>query len=90
MLTYIEGDAAEIASISQAFCDGKNRNHDLYVGSVKSNIGHLEAASCMAGLIKAILVVEKGLIPPNLDFVNPKPGLNLKERRIKVLQSKKH
>lgn len=45
---------------------GKDRTSDLYVGSVKTNIGHLEGASGVAGIIKAALVVEGGLIPQNL------------------------
>ncbi|KAB5549432.1 thiolase-like protein [Coniochaeta sp. 2T2.1] len=76
------GDAAEISSIARVFSEGKNRTRDLYVGLVKSNVGHLEAASGMAGLIKSIMILKKGLIPPNLDFVTPKPGLNLNGRNI--------
>jgi acyl transferase domain-containing protein len=44
----------------------------------------LEASSGVAGLIKAILVLKKGLIPPNLDLEIPKKTLHLEERRIKV------
>jgi hypothetical protein len=51
---------------------------------VKSNIGHLEASSGIAGLIKGIMIVKKGLIPPNLDLETPKPSLKLDERKIKV------
>ncbi|KAI0599931.1 hypothetical protein F4775DRAFT_591035 [Biscogniauxia sp. FL1348] len=78
------GDNAEIESIFKVFCEGKSRESPLVVGSVKSNIGHLEAASGIASLIKSILVLKKGFIPPNLDFVTPKPSLNLGERNIKV------
>ncbi|KAI1636501.1 hypothetical protein F4809DRAFT_662452 [Biscogniauxia mediterranea] len=78
------GDKAEIESIYKVFCEGKSRKSPLIVGSVKSNIGHLEAASGIAGLIKSILVLKKGSIPPNLDFVTPKPSLNLDERNITV------
>ena len=46
----------------------------MYVGAVKSNIGHLEGASGIAGIIKSIMVLEKGIIPPNANFesLNPK------------------
>jgi acyl transferase domain-containing protein len=44
----------------------------------------LEASSGVAGLIKSIMILKKGLIPPNVDFVKPKESLKLDERRIKV------
>jgi acyl transferase domain-containing protein len=76
------GDAIEIEAISNVFC---NRRVDpLYVGSIKSNIGHPESSSGLAGLIKAILVLEKGLIPPNADFRLPNPRLRLSERGLAV------
>ena len=57
----------------------------VFSGAVKSNIGHLEGASGIAGLIKTIMVLEKALIPPNANFecLNPKIDadfLNLKVR----------
>lgn len=77
------GDTAEIESISKVFCEGQ-REHSIYVGSVKANIGHLEGASGIAGLIKAVMVLKRDQIPPQYGFVSEKPGLNLKERNIKV------
>jgi acyl transferase domain-containing protein/NADPH:quinone reductase-like Zn-dependent oxidoreductase len=53
-------------------------------GSIKTNIGHLEAASGVASVIKAVMVLKNNQIPPHLNFINPKPNLNLKERGIKV------
>jgi acyl transferase domain-containing protein len=61
------GDPLEINAISEIF--GPERASDLLVGSVKTNIGHLEGASGIAGVIKAVLVVERGIIPPNLWYV---------------------
>ncbi|KAH8815991.1 Choline/Carnitine o-acyltransferase-domain-containing protein [Xylogone sp. PMI_703] len=78
------GDSAEISSIGEVFCLENQRQDNVYVGSIKSNIGHLEAASGVAGLMKAILILKHGMIPPNIDFEKPKPTLHLEERRIKI------
>ncbi|KAF7713846.1 Polyketide synthase [Penicillium ucsense] len=78
------GDNAEISSINQVFCEDTERQSDIYVGSVKSNIGHLEASSGIAGLIKGIMIIKKGMIPPNIDLETPKPSLKLDERKIKI------
>ena len=78
----VAGDLAEMEAIANVFCS--EREEPILVGSVKSNIGHLEGASGLAGIIKAILALEKGMIPPNINFENPKPGLKLKEWKITV------
>ncbi|KAI1754791.1 beta-ketoacyl synthase domain-containing protein [Xylaria castorea] len=80
----IAGDTNEISSIYQVFCEGEQRQSDLIVGSVKANIGHLEAVAGLAGLVKSINVLNSKLIPPQLHFIEPKPTLNLEEKRIKV------
>jgi acyl transferase domain-containing protein len=78
------GDNAEISSISQVFCADTERKDNIYVGSIKSNIGHLEASSGVAGLMKAVLILKHGMIPPNIDFIKPKEGLRLEERHVTV------
>lgn len=78
------GDKEEIGSIYSVFCKDRHREKDLYVGSVKSNIGHLEASAGIAGLIKSLLVLKTGVIPPQLNLIEPKPSLKLDERNIKV------
>lgn len=78
------GDIAEVQSLGNVFTE-KTRTRNLYVGSVKTNIGHTEATSGLAGLIKSILVLKHQKIPPNLNFIEPKPGLNLDERQISVI-----
>jgi acyl transferase domain-containing protein len=80
----VAGDTIEIAAIASTFCSNGARDNELYVGSVKTNVGHLESASGLAGLIKAVLVIETGLIPPNINLETPKDGLNFEERKIKV------
>ncbi|KAI9729803.1 MAG: hypothetical protein M1818_008380 [Claussenomyces sp. TS43310] len=76
------GDQAEIRSISQIFCQG--RESPLLVGSIKSNIGHLEATSGLAGVMKATLALKNASVPPNVNFVHPKDGLLLEERKITI------
>lgn len=78
------GDAVELGAIADVFCRDRRRDSGLYVGSVKSNIGHLEAASGIAGFIKAVLILEKGLIPPNLNLETPKESLHLADWKITV------
>lgn len=80
----VAGDVTEMKSISNVFCNGDGRRYPLYVGSVKSNIGHLESASGLAGLIKTVLVLEKGYIPPNINLEEIKSGLEDQIQQIKV------
>jgi acyl transferase domain-containing protein len=78
------GDNAEINSIHKVFCEGIKRASPLFVGSIKANIGHCESASGLAGLVKTVLALEKGFIPPVPDVLDMKQGLNLMERNIRV------
>ena len=80
----VAGDATEIKSISRIFCNGDRRQSPLYVGSVKSNIGHTECTSGLAGLIKTILILEKGYIPPNINLEDIKSSLKDHIQQIKV------
>ena len=80
----VAGDATELRSISSLFCSGRDPQNPLFVGTVKSNIGHLESVSGLAGLIKTILVLEKGLVPPNVNFETVKDGLTDETQHIKV------
>ncbi|GKU05699.1 beta-ketoacyl synthase protein [Fusarium langsethiae] len=80
----VAGDNSEVGSIGRVFGREAGRTTELPVGSIKTNIGHLEAASGVASAIKAIMVLKKNQIPPQLNFLKPKPGLDLKKRGIKV------
>ncbi|HEU4535102.1 MAG TPA: type I polyketide synthase, partial [Polyangiaceae bacterium] len=70
------GDPIEVAALARAF-GGAPRAAKCAIGSVKSNFGHLDIASGIAGFIKAVLVVRHGTIPPSLHFKRPNPALNL-------------
>ena len=64
------GDPEELAAVDQIFCKG--RQTPLLIGSVKSNMGHSEPASGLCSVVKVLIAMEHGLIPPNLHFSNPK------------------
>ena len=72
--TYL-GDPIEIEALTQAFRQGTDKRGFCRVGSVKSNIGHLDTAAGVASLIKATLVVKHGEIPPTLGFEKPNPAI---------------
>ena len=56
----------------------------LPIGSIKTNLGHLETAAGVAGLLKAMLVVKKGQIPPSLHFRNPNPHIDFEKLKLRV------
>ena len=68
------GDPIEVASLNQVFAGAAPSTCAL--GSVKTNIGHLDAAAGIAGLIKTALVLEHGQIPPTLHFERPNPEID--------------
>jgi len=68
------GDPIEIAALTQAFGTGAG-NH-CAIGSVKSNIGHLDAGAGMAGIIKTVLALQARQLPPSLNFENPNPQID--------------
>lgn len=57
------GDPTELTAISQSLCTHRSKDSPLLIGSIKTNIGHGEGAAGVAGLIKAVLCLEKGIIP---------------------------
>ena len=70
------GDPIEVAGLTRAFRAGTDRRGFCYIGSVKTNIGHTDAAAGVVGFIKAVLAVEKGEIPPSLNFAKPNPQID--------------
>ena len=78
------GDPVEAEAIARAFNGKRKADKPLYIGAVKTNIGHLESASGIAALVKTIFVLEEGVIPPNRNFVKPKKEIPLEEWKLKV------
>ena len=69
------GDPIEVQAAGAALGDGRDADRPLLIGSVKTNIGHLEAAAGIAGLIKVILSLEHEVLPKHLHFQNPSPHI---------------
>lgn len=80
------GDPTEVSAIANIYGVGRPQNEPVFIGSVKPNIGHLEAGAGAAGFIKATLALSKGVLPPqtNLNKLNSK--INWKESGVKVVQ----
>jgi acyl transferase domain-containing protein len=83
-VTYVEahgtgtalGDPIEIAALRQAFRASTAKKDFCAIGSVKTNIGHLDAAAGVAGLIKTVLALRHKEIPPSLHFEQPNPKID--------------
>jgi acyl transferase domain-containing protein len=67
------GDQTEVSGVSLAFGATRDPTKPLWIGSVKSNIGHSEPAAGISGLLKAVLCIENGTIPGNPTFIDPNP-----------------
>jgi len=73
------GDPIEANAIGSVF-GGKHRKiGPLRLGAVKTNVGHLECAAFMAGLIKSALMLDRGTLVPNINFTTPNPAIRFDE-----------
>jgi acyl transferase domain-containing protein/acyl carrier protein len=83
-ITYVEahgtgtplGDPVEVAALTQAFLQRTDKKGFCALGSVKTNIGHLDAAAGVAGLIKTVMAIKHGMLPPSLHFQRPNPQID--------------
>ncbi|MDE2902051.1 MAG: SDR family NAD(P)-dependent oxidoreductase [Chloroflexota bacterium] len=78
------GDPIEIDAVANVYGRERAADQPLLIGSVKTNVGHLESAAGVAGLIKAALVVNRGVIPKHLHFHNPNPALDWEHLPLRV------
>lgn len=84
MVSYVEahgtgtvlGDPIEIAALTKSFRARTQKKNFCAIGSVKTNIGHLDTASGVAGLIKTVLALKHKQIPPSLHFQEPSPQID--------------
>ncbi len=92
MVRYVEahgpgtpvGDPIEAGALGEVLGHGRGSNEELVIGSVKTNIGHLEPAAGIAGLLKVALSLTHEVIPANLHFSTPNPKIDFERLRIRV------
>ncbi|WP_088830391.1 type I polyketide synthase [Paenibacillus tyrfis] len=83
-MTYIEahgtgtalGDPVEVAALTEAYREATNEKQYCAIGSVKTNIGHLDSAAGIAGLIKTVLCLQNKMLPPSLHYTEPNPKID--------------
>jgi acyl transferase domain-containing protein len=78
------GDPIEIQALSAVYGKGRPGDRPVYVGAVKTNIGHLEAAAGIASLLKAVIVLRKRAIPPHRNMRVPNPHIPWEQLPVKV------
>jgi acyl transferase domain-containing protein len=72
------GDPIEVAALSEAFRAATSDTGFCALGSLKSNVGHLDSASGIAALIKVVLSLQHGEVPPTINFSRPNPAIDFK------------
>ena len=78
------GDPIELGAVAAAYCHERDADQPLLIGSVKTNVGHLEPAAGVAGLVKVMLAMKQGLIPKHLHFENPSPEIDWEQLPLEV------
>ncbi len=78
------GDPIEAQATGTVYGRGREEDHPLLIGSVKTNIGHLESAAGVAGIIKTVLAMNKGVIPQHLNFRTPNPAIGWERLPLRV------
>ncbi|TGJ87999.1 hypothetical protein E0Z10_g779 [Xylaria hypoxylon] len=80
----VVGDPAEMRAVGRTFGSCRSSEEPIYVGSIKSNVGHLEGAAGLAGIVKSMLILEKGVITPNALFEKLNPGIDAERYHVTV------
>ncbi|BAL22601.1 type I polyketide synthase [Azoarcus sp. KH32C] len=79
------GDPIETAAIGEVYGRSRPANEPLPIGSVKTNLGHLEPASGMAGLVKALMVLKNRQLPPSIHLTTPNPKIDFSRLNLDVV-----
>ncbi|HZI03461.1 MAG TPA: beta-ketoacyl synthase N-terminal-like domain-containing protein, partial [Archangium sp.] len=91
-LSYVEahgtgtalGDPIEVQALGAVLGEGRPADRPLRVGSVKTNVGHMEAAAGMGSLLKVVLALQHAQVPPSLHLRTPNPQLGLEQWPVRV------
>ena len=78
------GDPIEVGAAAAVYGRGRESKSPLLIGSVKTNVGHLEAAAGVAGLVKVLLAMNRGVIPKHLHFTRPSPRMDWERLPLQV------
>ncbi|KAH6871612.1 putative polyketide synthase [Thelonectria olida] len=78
------GDVIEANAVGDVFGENRDASNPLIIGSIKTNLGHTEASSGLAGILKVVMALEKGAIPPNVNYESPNPKIALDQLKLKV------
>ncbi|MDQ3116855.1 MAG: acyltransferase domain-containing protein, partial [Verrucomicrobiota bacterium] len=78
------GDPIEATALANALCGDRPADKPLPIGSIKTNLGHLETAAGIAGLLKGMLILQHSQIPPSLHFKTPSPHIDFEKLKLRV------
>jgi acyl transferase domain-containing protein/surfactin synthase thioesterase subunit/acyl carrier protein len=78
------GDPIEVQALGAVLAEGRSPEHPVLLGTLKSNVGHMEGAAGVGGLIKAVLTLQHGIIPKSLHFKTPNPHILWSELPVRV------
>lgn len=84
------GDPLEAKALAATLGKARKSESPLMIGSVKTNIGHLEGAAGLASVIKTVLALERGVIPPSVNFKTPTPRIPFASNNLEVLTPSVH
>ncbi|UQU67678.1 type I polyketide synthase [Couchioplanes caeruleus] len=79
------GDPLEAGAMAAVFGQGRPADQPCLIGSVKPNVGHLEAGAGVAGVIKTVLALQHGVIPPSINCSTPNPAIPWEQARLRVV-----